>query len=174
MLPKESCVWPMGWISAVKRSAWWTGRQQWMWHLSKDTDAVPYKIAIDKLSSYRLDGQTEERTENWFNDGAQGVMLSDVRSGWGPVTSKVPQGSQCCQQVKVSDPSLLFSTGEAMPGALSPVLLKGQSNAESATPRKLHAVFLAERTGEGQRFCLGCPPSTAASITTSSTWEDFG
>lgn len=34
-----------------------------MWHFSKYTDAVPRKIAIDKLSSYRLNGQRgEERT----------------------------------------------------------------------------------------------------------------
>lgn len=95
-------------------------------------------------------------------------MLGDVKSGWGLMTSKVPQGSQCCQQVKVSDPSPLLSTGEAMPGAPCPVLLKGQSNAESETPRKLPAVLLTEKTGEGQWFSLGCPLSTAASITTGS------
>lgn len=49
---------------------------------------------------------------------------------------------ECCQQVKSSDPSPLFSTGEAMPGLLCPVLASpekerdGHSRESSKRPQR--------------------------------------
>jgi len=65
-------------------------------NFSKDFDTVSHKILVKKLLIYGLHEQTVRWIENWLNGWAQRIVISSMKSSWGPVTTSVPQESILC------------------------------------------------------------------------------
>ena len=60
---------------------------------SKAFDNVSHDILITKLKKCGIDEWTTRWVENWLTGRAQRVVIGSAESGWGPVTSSVPQRS---------------------------------------------------------------------------------
>ncbi|KAJ7401037.1 rna-directed dna polymerase from mobile element jockey-like [Pitangus sulphuratus] len=56
-------------------------------------DSVSHKIFTENLSMHGLEEQTVRLTENWMNDWAQRVVISDTKTPWRLVTSSIHQWS---------------------------------------------------------------------------------
>uniref|UniRef100_K7F095 Reverse transcriptase domain-containing protein n=1 Tax=Pelodiscus sinensis TaxID=13735 RepID=K7F095_PELSI len=60
---------------------------------SKAFDTVSHNILASKLREYKLDKWTVRWIESWLDCQAQQVVINGSMSGWGSVSSGVPQGS---------------------------------------------------------------------------------
>ena len=59
----------------------------------KAFNIVPHNILLGKLRKCELEEWTARWINNWLNDRAESVVISDTESGWRPVASGVPQAS---------------------------------------------------------------------------------
>lgn len=61
------------------------------------------KFLLENLLMHTLDGQTERWVENWLNYWIQRVLISDMRSSWRPVNSRVVQGFILLFNISIKD-----------------------------------------------------------------------